>query len=126
MVTRLDLPADLARSTVETTLWVRSRSRRWVPFVSTNGLRPPGRAGGRERSGTAGDPQVQSAFSIVESLGLGTIPPELKNAALPHGGRDREGTGHGPRAAISQDLNCLRAAGPRPAGRAAGAGAATQ
>ncbi len=106
LVTRLEIPADMSRTTIEATLWVRAGSDRWVPFVTRSAsVRPEdlrADAGGQ----LAADPQVQSAFSLVEALGLGTIAPELKQRSLKMGATTDQALGTA-RAAITQDLNAL-------------------
>ncbi len=106
LITRLDIPADMSRTTIEATLWVRAGGARWVPFVTRSAsIRPedlPAEAG----PNLAADPQVQSAFSLVEALGLGTIAPELKQRSLKMGATSEQALGIA-RAAITQDLNTL-------------------
>ena len=105
-MTRLEMPADLAQATVESTLWVRAGADRWVPFVTRSAsVRPDDLAPDAGRN-LAGDPQVKTAFSLVESLGLGNISPELKQRSLRMGAATEKALGAA-RAAISQDLNLL-------------------
>ena len=106
LVTRLDIPADMAQATVESTLWVRTGADRWVPFVTRSAsVRLDDLAPDAGRN-IAGDPQVQTAFSIMESLGLGNIAPEFKQRSLRMGAATEKALG-GARAAITQDLNLL-------------------
>ncbi len=81
VVTRLEIRPDLDGVTVESTLWICIGTKRWVPFGSrTATVRSADvRAGAGQK--LADDPQVKSAFGIVESLGLGAVPAELKDAA---------------------------------------------
>ena len=55
---------------------------RWVPFVSRSVTVRPDEVAAGEGQNLAADPQVKSAFSFVEALGLGTIPPEIKDRTL--------------------------------------------
>jgi hypothetical protein len=106
VVTRMDIPEDLSHVAVAATLWVQARTEHWVPFVSRSArIRPEEVApeGGRD---LAEDPQVKTAFSIVEGLGLGTISPELKDRSLKMGAATQRALGSA-RAALSQDLNRL-------------------
>ena len=106
LVTRLDIAPDMSQTTVEATMWVRAGGDRWVPFVTRSAsVRPEGLPADAGRN-LAADPQVQSAFSLVEGLGLGTIPAELKQRSLKMGATTEKalGTAHG---AINQDLNSL-------------------
>ena len=104
VVTRLDLSPDLASVSVETTLWVRAGGDRWVPaIVRSANVRPddlPANAG----DGLADDPQVKAAFGVVEALGLGEVPPELKRRSLNMGAATRKALGQA-RGALDQELN---------------------
>lgn len=106
LVTKLDIPADMSQTTVEATLWVRTGGDQWVPFVTRSAsVRPedlPAEAG----RDLAADPQVQSAFSLVEGLGLGAVSPELKQRSLKMGATTEKALGIA-RGAIDQDLNAL-------------------
>jgi hypothetical protein len=107
VVTRLDVPADLSGATVEITLWVRAGGDRWVPFGSRKSTVHPDDVAPEAGKNLAGDPQVQTAFSVVESLGLGSIPPELKERSLRMGAATEKALGT-VRAEFSQDLEALR------------------
>ena len=106
VVTRLDVPADLSGATVEITLWVRAGGDRWVPFGSRKATVRPDELAPEAGKNLAGDPQVQTAFSVVESLGLGSIPPELKERSLRMGAATQKALGTA-RDAFSQDLDTL-------------------
>lgn len=106
LVTRLDIPADLARATVECTLWVRTGPLHWIPAATRSVSVRPDEIPAGEGQNLAADPQVKTAFSIVEMLGLGTIPPEVKNRTLRMGAATDKALG-GTRAAINRDLNLL-------------------
>ena len=104
VVTRLDLSPDLSGVAVETTLWVRAGGDRWVPAISRSAnIRPddlPANAG----DGLADDPQVKAAFGLVESLGLGEVPADLKRRSLNMGAATRKALGQA-RGALDQELN---------------------
>jgi hypothetical protein len=106
MVTRLDLAADLGQVTVETTLWVRTGGDRWVPFVARSAAVRPDEVAPDAGQRLAGDPQVGTAFALVESLGLGAIPPELKERSLRMGAATEKALGTA-RSVINQDLQGL-------------------
>ncbi len=105
VVTRLELAADFSSVAVETTLWARGGDR-WVPaVVRSSTVRPddlPANAGG----GLAEDPQVKAAFGVVELLGIGEVPPELKRRSLNMGAATRKALGQA-KGALDQDLNTL-------------------
>ncbi len=103
VVTRLEMAPDMASTTVETTLWVRLGNR-WNPaIVRTSTVKPddlPPNAG----DGLADDPQVKAVFGVVESLGLGNVPPEMKRRTLNMGAATRQALGQA-RGALDQELN---------------------
>ncbi len=106
LVTRLGIAADMSQTTVEATMWVRAAADRWVPFVTRSAsVRPEDLPADAGRN-LAADPQVQSAFSLEEALGLGTIPAELKQRSLKMGATTEKALGTA-RGAITQDLNAL-------------------
>ena len=83
VVTGMEMSPDMSSTTVITTLWVSPGGNRdWVPEIQrTSNIRPadlPANAG----AGLAEDPQVKAALNVVSSLGLGDIPPELKQQSL--------------------------------------------
>ena len=92
--------------TVESTLWVRAGGDRWVPFGARSASIRPDDLAPEAGQNLAGDPQVSTAFSLVESLGLGAIPPELKQRSLRMGAATEKALGTA-RSAISQDLEGL-------------------
>ena len=51
----------------------------------------------------ADDPQVKAFFGVVESLGIGQIPPELKQRTLNMGAATRKALGQA-RDALDQEL----------------------
>jgi hypothetical protein len=105
-VTRLEIQPDLDSVTVESTLWICVGPKQWVPFgsrsatVRTADVRP------ETGKNLADDPQVKSAFSIVESLGLGSVPAELKDRSLKIGAATEKALGMA-RSAFNQDLDAL-------------------
>jgi hypothetical protein len=106
LVTRMEIPAQLDHIGVEVTLWVRLGGDRWGPFASRSATVRPEETAPQAGQDIAEDPQVKSAFAIVESLGLGNIPPELKARSLKMGAATQQALGTA-RAAIAQDLSAL-------------------
>ncbi len=106
VVTRLELSPDLASVAVETTLWVRVDGDRWIQaIVRSSTVRPddlPPDAG----DGLADDPQVKAAFGVIESLGFGDIPPEMKRRSLNMGAATKKALGQA-RSALDQELNAF-------------------
>ncbi len=83
VVTSLEMAPDLASATVATTLWVAPGGNRdWVAAVSRSATSRPGDLPADAGANLAEDPQVKAALNIVASLGLGEIPPELKQRSL--------------------------------------------
>jgi hypothetical protein len=106
VVTRLELSPDLSAVAVETALWVRAGGDRWTPaIVRSANIRPddlPANAG----DGLADDPQVKAAFGLVESLGLGEVPADLKRRSLNMGAATRKALGLA-RGALDKELQPL-------------------
>ena len=90
------LAPDLSTAAVEATLWVRG-GERWVPaIVRSSNVRPDDLPAGAT-DGLAEDPQVKAAFGVVEALGLGEVPPELKKRSLGMGAATRKALGEAKR-----------------------------
>ena len=106
VVTRMEMQPDLNGVTVECTLWICIGPKQWVPFGSrTATVRPADvRADAGQR--LAEDPQVKSAFGIVEALGLGSVPAELEQRSLRIGTATEKALGMA-RSAFNQDLDAL-------------------
>jgi hypothetical protein len=105
VVTRLQLSPDLASVMVETTLWVRS-GERWNPAIVRSSTIRPDDLPANAADGIADDPQVKAVFGVVESLGLGEVPPELKRRSLNVGAATRKALGQA-RGALDQELNSV-------------------
>jgi len=105
IVTRLEIAPDLSGVTVESTLWVRG-GERWAPFGSRTATVRPDDLGREAGKNLEADPQVQGAFRIVELLGLGAIPPEMKQRSLRIGAATEKALGSA-RSAFNQDLDAL-------------------
>jgi hypothetical protein len=104
-VTRLEIQPDLSALTVESTLWVRGGDR-WLPFGSRTATVRPDDLGRDAGKNLEADPQVQGAFKIVEGLGLGAIPEDLKGRSLRIGAATEKALGMA-RSAFNQDLESL-------------------
>ena len=94
VVTKLQIAPDMSNVTVESTLWVRA-GERWMPFGSRAATVRPEDLGAEAGKGLEADPQIQGAFKVVESLGLGAIPEELKTRSLRIGAATETGAGDG-------------------------------
>jgi hypothetical protein len=106
VVTRLEIRPDLSSVQVETALLVRDGPERWVPArVRTATLRPDD-LGPQAGEALADDPQVRAAFQVVESLGLGAIPADLKRRSLNVGAATQKALGVA-RSALQDDLTAL-------------------
>jgi hypothetical protein len=106
VVTRLEIVPDLSGVTVESMLWVRIGGNRWVPFGSRSATVRPDELRPEAGRAIAEDPQVQGTFRVVEMLGLGSIPPELKERSLRIGAATQNAMGLA-RTAFNQDLDTL-------------------
>jgi hypothetical protein len=105
VVTRLEIQPDMSTVTVESTLWVRE-GQRWSVFGSRNAVVRPDELGREAGKNLAEDPQVKGAFQIVEMLGLGAVPAELKERSLRIGAATAKALGMA-RSAFNQDLDQL-------------------
>jgi hypothetical protein len=105
VVTRLELSPDFSSVAVETTLWARGGDR-WVPAVVRSSSVRPDDLPANAADGLAEDPQVKAAFGVVEALGLGEVPQELKRRSLNMGAATRNALGQA-RGALDQDLHTL-------------------
>jgi hypothetical protein len=106
VVTRLEIQPDLDGVTVESTLWVCVGPKRWVPFGGRTATVRPADVRADAGKKLADDPQVQSAFGIVEALGLGSVPADLKQRSLRIGAATEKALGT-TRSAFNQDLDAL-------------------
>ena len=104
-VTRLAIQPDMSSVTVESALWVRDGAR-WFLFGTRNATVRPDELDNDAGKDLAEDPQVKSAFQIADLLGLGAIPPEVKQRSLRIGAATDKALGMA-RSAFNQDLNDL-------------------
>jgi hypothetical protein len=106
LLTRLEIQPDMSRVTVECTLWVRIAAERWVPFGSRSATVRPDDLRPEAGQDLASDPQVQGAFKVVEMLGLGAIPADVKDRSLRIGAATEKALGMA-RDMCNQDLEHL-------------------
>src|SRR5262249_16649302 len=106
VVTGLQIAPDLGGVTVETTFWVRATGGQWVAYGTRAPTARAGALGPGEGGGLAQDPQVKAAFGMVEALGLGSIPPELKQRSLRIGAATQKALGLA-RSEFNKDLDAL-------------------
>lgn len=106
VVTRLVLAPDLGGATVETTFWVRPPAGQWVAYGSRAATVRVDDLGADEGGDLAEDPQVKSAFGLLQSFGLGAITPELKQRGLRMGAATQKALGMA-RADFNRDLDAM-------------------
>jgi hypothetical protein len=106
VVTRLEIQPDFSNVTVESSLWVKIGAR-WTSFGSRAATVRPDELGQDAGKTIEADPQVQGAFRLVEGLGLGAIPGELKQRSVRFGAATEKALGMA-RAAFNQDLQALQ------------------
>jgi hypothetical protein len=106
LVTKLEIVPDLSLVTVECTLWVRNAAERWVPLGSRSAAVKPDELRPDAGKELAADPQIQSAFKVVEMLGIGAIPADIKDRSLRIGASTEKALGMA-RNACNQDLELL-------------------
>ncbi len=123
IVTRLDMAPDFATVQVHAALWVREGNGQWTTaLLRSSTVRPddlPANAG----APIADDPQVRAAFGVIEALGLGEVPADLKRRSLAVGAATRAALGRA-RQALDLELEGLvipleepRDPGPAPKAR---------
>ena len=105
VVTKLQIAPDMSNVTVETTLWIRSGDR-WFAFGTRTATVRPEELEAEAGKGLEADPQVQGAFKVVEGLGLGAIPADLKARSLRIGAATEKALGLA-RSAFNEDLQAL-------------------
>jgi hypothetical protein len=103
ILTRLKINPDLATVLVESSLWFLDGGKGWVSFWSRSATVRPDELGANAGGNLAEDPQVQSVFRIVESLGLGPLPEELKQRSLNVGAATQRALGQA-RSALQDEL----------------------
>ena len=104
-MTKLQIAPDMSNVTVETTLWIRSGDR-WFAFGTRTATVRPEELEAEAGKGLEADPQVQGAFKVVEGLGLGAIPADLKARSLRIGAATEKALGLA-RSAFNEDLQAL-------------------
>jgi hypothetical protein len=90
VVTRQQVSPDLDNVSVEMVLWVRGPGERWGPFGSRVVTVRSGDVKDDEGKALADDPQVQAAFTLIESLGLGQVPGDVRRKSLNIGAATRK------------------------------------
>jgi len=107
MVTRLELASDMASVTVESTLYVRNSQGAWTRGPSRSGtVRTDQAATPGEVQEVADDPQVKSAFNLVDSLGFGLVSDDMKRKSLAIGATTKRALSL-VRSALARDLGDL-------------------
>ncbi len=105
VVTRLELAPDFSAASVETALWVRAGDR-WTPAIARSSTIRPDDLPPDAGLGLVEDPQVKAAFGVIESLGLGEVPADLKRRSLGMGAATRKALGQA-RGALDRELQGL-------------------
>jgi hypothetical protein len=105
VVTQLEISPDLTAVRVNSTLWVR-RADRWTPAGSRSAVVRPDELAANAGAPLADDPQVKGVFNLVESLGLGRVPDDVKKRSLNIGAATQKALGQ-VRSAMLDDLNGL-------------------
>jgi len=107
VVTSLEMAPDMAATTITTTLWVAPGANRdWVPALVRTASARPGDLPADAGANLAEDPQIKAALNLVGSLGLGDIPPELKQRGLNMGFATQKALNDA-RSALGRELSAL-------------------
>jgi hypothetical protein len=104
-VTRLVIQSDMRSVTVESALWVRE-GQQWFVFGSRNATVRPDDLAQEAGKDLAQDPQIKGAFQVIELLGLGAVPADVKERSLRVGAATERALGMA-RSAFNQDLDDL-------------------
>lgn len=115
VLTSLEMAPGFERVSVESVLLVRVEPERWLPAATRRAAVSPGDLPDQAGVPLANDPQVESAFEMLERLGVGANP-EARRVALGAGAATQKAL-----QMVEEALNAdLRAAafdlGPLPAG----------
>ena len=105
VVTRMEIAPDFSSVAVEATLWARGGDR-WVPAVIRSSVVRPDDLPANAGNGLADDPQVKAAFGLVEGLGLGEVPADLKRRSLVMGAATKQALGQA-RSALDRETGTL-------------------
>lgn len=106
VVTTLEMSPDLGAATVESRLLVRLDRGRWVAAIARPARVAATEARPEAADAIAADPQVQSAFALLDNLGLGALGEEARRQSLAMGAATRRALGTA-RSAFSLDLDAL-------------------
>lgn len=106
MVTRLEIAADLESVTVESDLYVRTAGGGWVRGPWRAGTIRTGDVAAGAVEAVAEDPQVKSAFGLIDSIAPGMVTPQMKRKGLDVGATTKRALGLA-RSALSRDLSTL-------------------
>jgi hypothetical protein len=106
VVTQQSTAADLSSATVEMTLWGRDPRSGWIPLGKRAVTVRASEINRDEMKTIEDDPQVQSAFKVLQSLGLGAISADLKQTSVNIGAAVQKALGQA-RVLAESDLNSL-------------------
>jgi hypothetical protein len=106
VVTTLTIADDFSVVWVEISIWARFEKARWLSYKSYPVTIQTANVAADAAAPLAGDPRVQAAFRLVESLGLGGAPGDAQRASLQVGAATRQALGQA-QAAMSQDIEQL-------------------
>ena len=115
VLTSLRMSADFTQVSVEVTLWVKLGPDRWVASGTRSGVMRTDALPANAGAELANDPQVKSIFQVVEGLGLGQVPEDLKRRSLNMGSATKQALGMA-RETADRDLQSLAIdlSSPRP------------
>ncbi len=115
ILTTLRMAPDFSQVSVDVTLWLKLGPNRWVPSGTRSGVVRTDSLPGNAGANLAEDPQIKGIFQMVEGLGLGQLPEDLKKRSLNVGSATQQALGIA-REAADRDLRALGIdiASPRP------------
>lgn len=106
VLTTMKMSPDFAQVSVEIALWVKLAPNRWVISGSRSGVVRTDARPANQGADLAADPQVKAVFNLFEGLGLGQLPPEIKQRSLNVGAATQHALGMA-RESADRDLRDL-------------------
>jgi hypothetical protein len=120
LVTKLDMASDLSTVTVEATLYVYQNRNGWTRGATRSGTLRVGDAPQAAVDAIAQDPQIKSAFGLMDSIGIFQISDDMKRKSLSVGATTQQALGIA-RGAVNRDITALAIPledqGQKPAGK---------
>jgi hypothetical protein len=106
LVTALDIAPDFSLVRVEITIWIRVEKARWMTYKTLPVAVRTAAVADDAAAPLAGDPRVQAVFRMVEAMGLGGVPDDVRRSSLRVGAATRQALGLA-QLALRQEIEAL-------------------